>query len=480
MRRSTHGAFSEIEPQMPRVCGPKPNSPFLPNPTPPPLPSRLQPPPLPPKHRSMGVTIKKYKPNAETSDSYGRDVYESISDAPISPQPKCITGHPGPYVPRDLCVHTIAPNTMRRSCVSRKPAGPPLCSGAGAFEVGYSPTFAIDPNTGIPRGPCTCNLGASAKQSSPVWSKMNPDDSASFIRTQPSSPEQTVFNSRPSKSTSGSVPNILDKKSGDSDSRPSTVARFSRTVSRFFRRKSSSRKNKSVRSCSVFFTEGDDKLIKNPSVSPPSNVGFFIFNHLSKLNLSYCLCFSFRYVRQAYQPNNLHRDIAFVLPHPYDNNIRFVFPHRLNPLHILPPSLPGVVPQPATVFFVAWTIRNQFPHVFSCQIPWKFRVEVIQQLQPQRYPAFITYITSTTFTMCTTIFTMQRRRPQHLPRLPHPLVLRWRPINHQHPLQFLLYHRKRQLPLSEYWKMRLLPSVILHPLISLNSRILNPRKPNNR
>lgn len=248
MRRSTPGVFSGIEPHTPRVCGPKSNSSFRASSddsrrcVPPPVPCRNQPPPLPPKHhlrKNPGVELNKHREPVEPLD-YGKYVYESISDC---------CGKSASYESR-------------------------------AFKFSFSTPFAIEPNSELLKGPCTCSLGASrgnklsfsSSNQSPVWSKMP--------TVTPRPPESSQ-----SKNPGSNVrdPSRQDKKSSSNvDSRPWTLSRFSRTMSRIFRLKGSHRKSKSnsMPSRSVYFTDFPDKFGVNTSPEPCSlSVCLFGFHY---------------------------------------------------------------------------------------------------------------------------------------------------------------------------------------------------------
>lgn len=238
MRRSTPGVFSSMEPHTPRVCGPKSKTSFRANSddsrrcTPPPVPCRNQPPPLPPKHyirKNSGVEFSKHREVIEPLD-YGKYVYETVND----------------------CCNRSAPYESR------------------TFKLPFS-TFPIDPNTEMLKGPCTCSLGTcggtkpsfNSNSQSPVWSKMpsRPSDS-SQSKTHPSS--SSIRDPPP--------PPNSEKISSNVDNRPWTLSRFSRTMSRFFRLKGSHRNSKSnsIRSRSVYFTDFPDKFGVNATPEPCS------------------------------------------------------------------------------------------------------------------------------------------------------------------------------------------------------------------
>ncbi len=287
MRRSTPGAFSSIEPHTPRVCGPQPNPAFHTSGeesgrcVPPPVPTRTQPPPLPPRHhmrKPVRVELGKYKEPLPPEESIGLDVYESISEAQVST--RSTRALPRSYGRRDYTssnyfakrgLRSTSPHTMQLSCLGTNVPGQAY-GNTRAFTTPYSSNFTVDPNAEIPRGPCTCNLGGVAKQSasgssqSPVWSKMVPAESVPYMRSQPT-PEHPLS----ANATCGSEPNILDKKSSNEEGRFWTMSRLSRTMSRFFRKKSANRKSKreTLRSRSVYFPELADRTAEAPPPIPP-------------------------------------------------------------------------------------------------------------------------------------------------------------------------------------------------------------------
>uniref|UniRef100_A0A5K3F5H3 SH2 domain-containing protein n=1 Tax=Mesocestoides corti TaxID=53468 RepID=A0A5K3F5H3_MESCO len=295
MRRSTPGAFTGIDSHTPRICDPKSNSSFRTNSNdsgrcvPPPVPCRPQPPPLPPKHhlhKVTGVEFSKQLAPLEPLDSYGKDVYESINDSHVSSRPARNPALPRPYATRDLPPHAsaatlgfraISPHTIRLSCMGRSISGHAPYNDPRAINFPYSPPFAIDRNAELLRAPCTCSLGGGAKQSfsgknqSPVWAKMPPV----VPRPADTSPPTT---SHVSAAAGIHEPNRLDKKSTHADNRPWTISRFSRTMSRFFRRKTSHRKGKSesIRSRSVYFGDLHDSAnekAQSPLLTPSAIKG---------------------------------------------------------------------------------------------------------------------------------------------------------------------------------------------------------------
>ncbi|KAL5969663.1 hypothetical protein TSMEX_002597 [Taenia solium] len=197
MRRSTPGVFSGIEPHTPRVCGPKSNSSFRPNSddsrrcVPPPVPCRNQPPPLPPKHhlrKNTGVEFNKHREPLEPLDSYGKYVYESISDSNVSSRSNRHPTLPRSYATRNfpqsstaspLGFRSVSPHAIGFNCSGRNVSGHASYD-ARTFKFPFSTPFAFDPNSELLNGPCTCSLGAgggtkqpfNSNNQSPVWSKM--------------------------------------------------------------------------------------------------------------------------------------------------------------------------------------------------------------------------------------------------------------------------------------------------------------------
>ncbi|KAL5104498.1 Suppressor of cytokine signaling 7 [Taenia crassiceps] len=284
MRRSTPRVFSGIEPHTPRVCGPKSNSSFRANSddsrrcVPPPVPCRNQPPPLPPKHhlrKNIGVEFNKHREPLEPLDSYGKYVYESISDSNVSSRSNRHPTLPRSYATRNfpqssatspLGFRSVSPHTIGFNCGGRNVSGHAPYD-ARTFKFPFSTPFAFDPNSEPLNGPCTCSLGGTKQpfnpnNQSPVWSKMPP------VVTRPSDAVQSKDAGSGTRD-----PSHQEKKSTHVDSRPWTISRFSRTMSRFFRWKMSHRKSKSnsMRSRSVYFTEFQDKF--NVNIAPvPSHL----------------------------------------------------------------------------------------------------------------------------------------------------------------------------------------------------------------
>ncbi|CDS39779.1 suppressor of cytokine signaling 7 [Echinococcus multilocularis] len=287
MRRSTPGVFSGVEPHTPRVCGSKSNSSFRANSDdsrrciPPPVPCRNQPPPLPPKHhlrKNTGVEFNKHREPLEPLDSYGKYVYESISDSNVSSRSNRHLPLPRSYATRNFPqssttspfgFRSVSPHTFGLNCGGRNVSGHAPYD-ARTFKYPFSTPFAFDPNSELLKGPCTCSLGAgggkklsfNSSNQSPVWSKMP------SVVTRPSDAVQ-------SKATrsGASDQNHQEKKSTHVDNRPWTISRLSRTMSRFFRRGMSHRKSKSnpMRSRSDYFNDFQNKF--NGNIAPvPSHL----------------------------------------------------------------------------------------------------------------------------------------------------------------------------------------------------------------
>ena len=316
MRRSTPGVFGSVESHSPRVCGPKSNSSFRAcsddsrRCVPPPVPCRNQPPPLPPKHhlrKNTGIEFSKHREPPESLDSYGRYVYESISESNVSSRSNRNPTLPRSYVTRDfpqpgttipLGFRSVSPHAVGINCGSGGHLPNHASYNTRSFKFPLMAPFAVDPGPELPKGSCTCSLGAgkgpvqpyNSRNQSPVWSKM-----PSMVVRPSDLGQPKSSNSTPRES------GRQEKKSSSVENRPWTISRFSRTMSRFFRWKTSHRKGKSsfMRSRSVYLTDLQDKFNVNTTIEPSSlSVGYFlhsvgsrdIFKPVSLFNYQHFIC----------------------------------------------------------------------------------------------------------------------------------------------------------------------------------------------
>ncbi|VDM04854.1 unnamed protein product [Schistocephalus solidus] len=317
MYRPAVGMFSPVGAHTPRLCGSNTRkntrtdfqeSPFrdeigkrLPPPIPPGALNVDSAPPLPPKHpllvHSKGLeTFNHCKKASESLDLACKDVYESISDSNLSSRAS-FPCKPYSREPTsqdlDTSLSFLSPSN-RPEVVTAPTKTTALCT---KFQC--PPTVSRSSGRDLSHSLCTCHLGSNCNVTSctsksyhngesPIWSKMTTLGSEVGTRNSGSahasyfSPSCTTVvtvchpSDRPALSTvqphfkdqpwnnrfdlAGSEPANLDKKAkcdANRNERPSTLTRFSRTLSRLFRLRSSGERKISdtPRSKSVYSSE---------------------------------------------------------------------------------------------------------------------------------------------------------------------------------------------------------------------------------